>query len=60
MDIQSERSINQLSEKMIEGMKIAIRKLIEEAAVKDRGLVPGDEYGNVKRVPVREPLKKSA
>lgn len=39
------------------GLKIALRKMAEEAALHDESLVIGDKEGNVKWVPARELLK---
>ena len=50
---EKRRRIDDLSEKVIKGMNIAIRKLVEKAAAENRELVVGDEYGNVKCVPAR-------
>ena len=49
-------SIDELSEKVLFGMKIAIRKLVEAAARENATLVIGDEDGNIKHVPAKNLL----
>lgn len=45
------------SDKVTFGLKIALRKMAEEAALHDESLVIGDKEGNVKWVPAKELLK---
>jgi len=45
------------SDKVMVGLKIALRKMAEEAALNDESLVIGDKEGNVKWVPAKELLK---
>jgi hypothetical protein len=50
--------VKELSEKVLEGMKIAIKKLVEETAARDGELVIGDKDGNIKHVPAKELLEE--
>ena len=45
------------TDKVMVGLKKALRKLAEEAALNDESLVIGDIEGNVKSVPAKELLK---
>lgn len=45
------------TEKVMIGLKKALRKLAEEAALNNESLVVGDKDGNVKSVPAKELLK---
>ncbi len=45
------------TDKVMIGLKKALRKLAEEAALNDESLVIGDKDGNVKSVPAKELLK---
>ncbi|MCX2481858.1 hypothetical protein OQY15_22375 [Pedobacter sp. MC2016-15] len=45
------------SDKVMVGLKIALRKMAEEAALHDESLVIGDKDGNAKLVPAKELLK---
>jgi hypothetical protein len=45
------------TEKVMIGLKKALRKLAEEAASKNESLIVGDKDGNVKSVPAKELLK---
>jgi hypothetical protein len=49
--------LDQLSDKILEGMAEASRRLVEESAVNGRSLVIS-ENGEVKRVPASELLSK--
>lgn len=49
--------INELSDKILKGMRKALRDLAETAAVNNESLVIGDKEGNVKSVPAKELLK---
>lgn len=49
--------INQLSDKILKGMRKALRDLAETAAVNNESLVIGDKEGNVKSVPAKELLR---
>ncbi|MBO9566301.1 MAG: hypothetical protein J7621_26240 [Niastella sp.] len=49
--------INPLSEKILQGIRKAVRKLVETSAANDESLVIGDKDGNIKTVPAKELLK---
>ena len=42
------------ADKVMVGLKIALRKMAEEEALHDEDLVIGDKNGNVRWVPARE------
>jgi len=60
MDIQNRKAeVEELGEKILKGLKIANRKLVETAAANNnRSLIVGDENGNPIAVPAKELLKK--
>ncbi|MBB5639449.1 hypothetical protein HDE68_005400 [Pedobacter cryoconitis] len=45
------------TDKVMTGLKKALKKLAEEAALKDESLVIGDQDGNAKSVPAKDLLK---
>jgi hypothetical protein len=45
------------TEKVMIGLKKALRKLAEDAASKNESLIVGDKDGNVKSVPAKDLLK---
>ncbi|WP_316746888.1 hypothetical protein [Pedobacter gandavensis] len=45
------------TEKVMIGLKKALRKLAEEAASNNESLIIGDKDGNVKSIPAKELLK---
>jgi hypothetical protein len=49
--------IQELSTKVLEGVRKALRKLAETAAAKDENLIIGDKDGNVRSVPAKELLR---
>jgi hypothetical protein len=49
--------ISELSEKVLEGLKKAFRKLVETSAASNEELVVGDKNGNFKSVPAKDLLK---
>ncbi|HEY1164348.1 MAG TPA: hypothetical protein VGE90_04255 [Chitinophaga sp.] len=51
-----ETNIHELSEKVIQGMKIALRRLVREKAKNNEQLVIGDKEGNITRVPAKDLL----
>lgn len=51
-----ETNIHELSEKILQGMKIALRKLVREKAKNNEQLVIGDKEGNIVRVPAKDLL----
>ena len=48
--------IIELSEKVLEGMKRALKKLVETSAKNNEDLVIGDNDGNIKTVPAKDLL----
>ena len=49
--------IDELADKVLEGINRANRKLVETAAAKNESLVVGDKDGNFGSVPAKELLK---
>lgn len=49
--------LSELSEKVLQGLRKAIRKLVERSAANGAELVIGDKDGNIKSVPAKEILK---
>lgn len=49
--------IDPLAEKILQGIRKAVRKLVETSAANDESLVIGDKDGNIKTVPAKELLK---
>lgn len=49
--------INELEAKVLKGMNIAIRKLVESSAEKGKSLIIGEIDGSFKAVPAKELLK---
>lgn len=45
------------TEKVMVGLKKALRKLAEEAALNNENLIIGDKDGNVKSIPAKDLLK---
>ncbi|WP_442588919.1 hypothetical protein ACSBL2_23090 [Pedobacter sp. AW31-3R] len=45
------------TDKVMIGLKIALRKLAEDAAAKDENLIIGDKFGKAKSVPAKEILE---
>lgn len=50
--------INELSEKVLEGMRRALKKLVETSAQNDEELVIEDKDGVVKSVPAKDLLQE--
>lgn len=48
---------SELSNKILQGIRDAVRKLVEKSAANNESLVIGDKDGNVKRVPAKELLE---
>jgi hypothetical protein len=48
--------INELSEKVLLGMKKALRKLVETSAANNEDLVIGDKDGKIMNVPAKDLL----
>jgi hypothetical protein len=49
--------IVELSDKVLEGLKKALKKLVETSAANNEELVIGDKHGNFKSVPAKDLLK---
>jgi len=49
--------IEELSEKILRGLKIALRKLVERSAAQNKSLVIGDKDGTIKIVPAKDLLE---
>lgn len=50
-------NMDELEAKVLKGMNIAIRKLVEASAEKGKSLIIGDKDGSFKAVPAKELLK---
>jgi len=48
--------VNELAEKVLEGMKKALKKLVETKAKNNQDLVIGDKDGNIRTVPAKDLL----
>lgn len=46
--------LDELAVKVLEGTRIAIKKLVETSAKLDQDLVNGDKDGNIKTVPAKD------
>lgn len=51
-----EKELQELSSKVMRGMKIALKRLVEKSAANNEDLVIGDKDGNVKIVPAKDLL----
>jgi hypothetical protein len=49
--------LSELSEKILQGLRRANRKLVEKSAANNEELIVGDKYGNFKSVPAKDLLK---
>lgn len=58
MLIQTKTDFDELSDKIIEGVNKALRKLVETSAANNQSLIVGDDNGGFKSVPAKELLKK--
>jgi hypothetical protein len=58
MAIDHKAKNEELGRKILTGIQIANRKLVEIAAAENRNLIVGDENGNPISVPAKELLKK--
>jgi hypothetical protein len=59
MDIQSRKAeVEELGKKILTGLQLSSRKLVESAAANNESLVVGDGNGNPLIVPAKELLKK--
>jgi hypothetical protein len=48
--------IDDLSEKILQGMRIALKELVETSAKNDEELIIGDKDGNIMSVPAKDLL----
>lgn len=51
------RDINEFSERILQGVKKAIRNLVETSAANNKELVIGDKDGTIRSVPAKDLLK---
>lgn len=51
--MEEKNRLNELSEKVLEGTRRAIKKLVETSAKNDQALVIGDKDGNIRSVPAK-------
>ncbi len=60
--VNKKTDIAELSEKVLIGLRKALRKLVESSAANNENLVIGDKDGNIKIVPAKEllPLVKNS
>ena len=54
--INNKTDIRELSEKVLTGLRKALRKLVETSAANNESLVIADKDGNIKTVPAKELL----
>jgi len=55
--VQLMNNVSDLSEKVLKGLKKALRELVETSAANNQELVVGDKHGNFKSVPAKDLLK---
>jgi len=59
MDSQNRKTeVDEMGKKILSGLRIATRRLVENAAANNETLIVGDENGNPIAVPAKELLKK--
>ena len=59
MEIQNRKAeVEEMGRKLLTGLQMANRKLVENAAANNENLIVGDENGNPISVPAKELLKK--
>ena len=59
MDIQNRSAeVDELGKKILAGLQLATRRLVESAAANNESLIVGDENGKPIAVPAKELLKK--
>lgn len=51
-----EKELKELSVKIMQGLRVAMRKLVETKAASNADLIIGDRNGNIKSVPARDLL----
>jgi hypothetical protein len=49
-------NINELSEKLLQGIRKALRQLVEKSAANGESLVIGDKDGKIKTIPAKDLL----
>jgi hypothetical protein len=49
--------LNELSEKVLQGMKKALKRLVETSARNNEDLVIGDKDGKIKTIPAKDLLQ---
>lgn len=49
-------NITELSERILQGIRKALRKLVEDSAANGESLVIGDKEGKIKTIPAKELL----
>jgi hypothetical protein len=54
--VNEKTEISELSEKVLTGLRKALRRLIENSAANNESLVIADKDGNIKTVPAKELL----
>jgi len=57
MIIQTKTDFDELSNKIMEGVNKALRKLVETSAANNESLVIGDDKGGFKSIPAKKLLK---
>lgn len=55
--IKHKQTDPQLHEKILQGIQMALRKLVETSAANNEELVIGDKDGNIKSVPAKDLLE---
>lgn len=54
---EKKTDINELSEKVLEGMRKALKKLVESRARNNEALVIGDKNGTIQNIPAKDLLQ---
>lgn len=57
MEINKKTDINELTEKVIQGVAKAVKQLVELSARNNEELIVGDKNGNIKSVPAKDLLE---
>lgn len=55
--MNNQQNISVFSEKILQGLRDALRKLVEESAAKSESLVISDQDGNIRTVSAKELLE---
>lgn len=56
MESKSPKNISELSEKLLHGIRVALRKLVETSAMNGGSLVIGDKDGKIETIPAKDLL----